>query len=175
MSMKSAEETVRKSGAEDRERIAQQLEQLLPRLMRSISTLTPEDPLYSVTTSQMKVLTLVSTGTTSTTCLGNQLKISLSAVSQIIERLRESGLIESVEDTEDRRQRVIRLTKIGQSAMDARKQGRIHRINAALNEFSEGESSELLHWIQKLAETCQAPTDPATREDFPYLNSSETP
>src|SRR5438128_8143690 len=87
---------------------AAQLECLLPKLMRRLFTL--QDAVSQLPLAQLRLCTILQGGPRPMSVLGEELSISVSAVTQIADRLERAGLVERVSEAEDRRMRRLRLT-----------------------------------------------------------------
>src|SRR5207244_9136663 len=92
---------------------AAQLESLLPRLMRTLFTLEAEHPVTELPLAQLRVCSILYTGPRTLSALGDELAISVSAVTQIADRLERAGLVERVAAPDDRRMKHLRLTSRG--------------------------------------------------------------
>jgi len=120
------------------------IERMLPEIARRLFTLPPDSPLAELTNTQLKVCTLLLTGQHTMSQLGEELGISVSAVTQIADRLIKLDMVHR-SDTDsahgDRRVRYLALTQHGESLMDSRRDGRRARVADALVHLSEAEQN----------------------------------
>src|SRR5262245_55471890 len=93
---------------------ATQLECLLPAVARRLFTL---DEASEMPVAQLRVCSILQSGPRSMSSLSEELNISVSAVTQIADRLEKAGLVERVAESGDRRLRNLRLTETGQGLM----------------------------------------------------------
>jgi DNA-binding MarR family transcriptional regulator len=93
---------------------------------------TEDSVLAQLPLAQFRILRLLYTDSRTITSLGEELSLTASAVTQMANRLQEAGLIERMEDQEDRRVKHLALTKDAHAMMQARQDRRISRMQAAL-------------------------------------------
>jgi DNA-binding MarR family transcriptional regulator len=105
---------------------------VLPGLIRRLFTLEARDPARELPVGQLRVCALLQDGLQSMTSLSHQLHISVSAITQIADRLERARIVERVPDPSDRRVRCLRLTPRGARMMRRRQLRRIQRIEDAL-------------------------------------------
>jgi DNA-binding MarR family transcriptional regulator len=82
--------------------------------------------------------------------VSRELGISVSAATQIADRLQRAGMVERIRHPEDRRVRGLSLTPHGREAMQARRQRRVERIQAALGGISPARRGEILDAMRTL-------------------------
>jgi DNA-binding MarR family transcriptional regulator len=75
--------------------------------------------------------------------LSEHLGVSSAAASQMLERLVEEGLIQRIEDPEDRRMKKITLTDSGYQVMKESVSARINWFKALIEEFSDEEKKQI--------------------------------
>src|ERR1041384_4601079 len=114
------------------EQQASWLESLLPKLMRHLFSLDPEHPAMELPLAQLRVCTVLQSGPRPISALGEELGISVSAVTQIADRLERSGFLERVAEKDDRRMKKLRLTPHGAQVMNSRREARVRRAREAL-------------------------------------------
>jgi DNA-binding MarR family transcriptional regulator len=129
------------------------LEELLPRLMRTLYKAQESDPIQNLPVAQVRVLRVLFNGPKNHSAVSEELGISVSAVTQVANRLESIGLIERIESAIDRRVKHLKLTQYGLTCMKERQDYRImrtmnalesmpierqHRLIDALNEFLAG-------------------------------------
>lgn len=88
--------------------------------------------------------------------LGRELKLSPSAVTQVSDRLERRGLIERVFQDEDRRVRLLRLTRKGQQLVRSREQKQLRRIAMALDALTTDEVGQVMTGLETLAQSCSS-------------------
>lgn len=109
------------------------VESLLPRIMRTLFTLEPDHPSNELPLAQLRICSvLLAAGSLSMSALGKELHTSVSAVTQMADRLEAAGYVERCADPEDRRSRCLRLTPYGLGVMTSRHQARVERVASAL-------------------------------------------
>jgi len=97
--------------------------------------------------------------------LSEEMGISVSAMTQIADRMERSGLVERVIGVEDRRQKLLQLTEYGAELMKTRTAMRVQRAVAALQMLSPEEREQTLAAINKLMEVVYATTPPVPQDE----------
>ena len=121
------------------------LESALPRIMRRTFTLPINDPGAELPVAQMRTCSfLLYAGATPVTELADELGISVSAATQISDRLEKTGYVERVADSCDRRVKLISLTQHGKDLMQQRRDRRVHRLAEVLGMMAPETRDELL-------------------------------
>jgi DNA-binding MarR family transcriptional regulator len=110
----------------------------LPALMRQLSALPARDPARDLPVGQLRVCAVLQDGLRSMTSLSRELSISVSAITQIADRLERARIVERIPDSSDRRVRSLRLTGRGLAMMRRRREGRVERIEEALRTLAPG-------------------------------------
>jgi DNA-binding MarR family transcriptional regulator len=144
---------------------AAELESLLPALMRKLFTLDPDSPVSDLPIAQLRVCTLLQAGTRSLSMLSQDLDISVSAMTQIADRLERAGMVERVPGAEDRRVRLLQLSAQGLERMQYRRAFRMHRAQEALLQIAEGERPAILEAVSRLLNAATATAPTAQHED----------
>jgi DNA-binding MarR family transcriptional regulator len=145
---------------------AAELETLLPTLMRRLFTLDRDNPVYDLPVAQLRVCTLLQSGPRPLSNLSQDLYISVSAMTQIADRLERAGMVERVSGAEDRRVRLLQLSALGLERMQSRRAFRIDRAQEALLQLSEEERHAILEAVHLLLDAATA-TASATQQDDP--------
>ncbi|HZO88327.1 MAG TPA: MarR family transcriptional regulator [Chthonomonadaceae bacterium] len=142
---------------------AAQLECLLPKLMRRLFTLEPDHPVTELSLAQLRVCTILQAGPRTLSAIGVELGISVSAITQIADRLERAGLVERVAGKDDRRTRLLQLTAHGAELMRSRRQARVRHAAEALEQLSPEKRETVLRALEALLEAAQqiAPEIPA--------------
>src|SRR5258707_163958 len=120
---------------------AAQLECLLPTLLRRPYTL---DPVSEVPVAQRQVCSILPSGARSMSSLSDELCISVSAVTQIADRLEKAGMVERISEPDDRRMKILQLTEVGQEIMRRRRENRVKRISLDLAHLSPAVRASIL-------------------------------
>ncbi len=149
---------------------ASELEHLLPAVMRHTFTLDPTHPLTEMPFGQFRLCTLLfREGKRTMSQVSEDLSISVSAVTQMADRLEKTGMVERVSDCGgDRRTRFLQLTPHGQTLMESRHILRISRATAILRLVSVEERREILQALEKLlsiSRTLALPPSPNEGEE----------
>jgi len=112
--------------------LALEIESTLPRLMRIWHRGTDDPLLVQLPIAQLRIVRLLYTGSRTVTALGEELSLTASAVTQMVNRLQDSALVQRVEDPIDRRIKHIALTEKARALMQARQERRISRLETIL-------------------------------------------
>lgn len=129
---------------------AAQLENLLPRIMRKLFTLEQDHPATELPLSQLRVCMILQHGPRCLSALGDELGISVSAVTQLTDRLERAGFVERTAGEEDRRMKRVAMTAQGNALMTARRETRVQRAQNALAGMTSGERAVVLNALELL-------------------------
>ncbi len=129
---------------------ALKLEGVLPVLMRKLFTLVPDHPTADIPIAQMRTCSILQFGPRTMTSLSEELGISLSAMTQIADRMEKAELVERIMLREDRRQRLLQLSERGSEMMRTRKQIRIQQAAEALTLIRCQEREHILKLLHVL-------------------------
>lgn len=129
---------------------AAELETLFPHLARRLFAVNPDDPALELPITQLRVCSILQSGPATMTVLGDELAISLSAVTQIADRLERAGMVERIADAEDRRMKKLVLTPHGVSVMRARWERRVRHCSGALQGLPQARRAEVLSALRDL-------------------------
>ena len=143
---------------------AEGLADLLPRINRRLLTIDSEDPAVELPVAQLRVCSILQDGPKAMSALSKEMGISLSAVTQIVDRLGKTGLVDRFAEPADRRVKCLRLTEHGVAVMKARRHRRAGRILSLLQLLSYGERRSLVAGLQalyKVAESANGNGGPA--------------
>jgi len=144
---------------------AAQLECLLPKLMRRLFTLEIDHPAMELPLAQLRMSLILQGGPRSISSLSEEMSISVSAVTQIADRLERAGMVERTSDSEDRRIKNLRLTTTGAEIMRSRRETRVRRAAETLAGVPEATREEALRVIQALLDASIATTPRIPNED----------
>jgi DNA-binding MarR family transcriptional regulator len=86
--------------------------------------------------------------------LGRELGVSLSAMTQIADRLERANLVQRVAKGDDRRIRCLQLTDSGEKIMRLRQKARIERISDLLEYLNPSARQNVLTSFQTLLGAC---------------------
>jgi len=129
---------------------AVELERLLPQLARRLFALHPDDPTLELPVAQLRVCSVLQSGPSTMSTLADELGISMSAVTQIADRLERAGLVERVAEHDDRRMKRLVLTPHGVAVMSARLERRVDRVAVALDGLTMHRRDEVLCALRDL-------------------------
>jgi DNA-binding MarR family transcriptional regulator len=88
--------------------------------------------------------------------LSDELGVTLSALTQIADRLESAGLVTRVARGSDRRVRYLQLTERGETVMRLREDARVRRTLAVLERLSPGAREEVTAALETLFNACTA-------------------
>ena len=98
--------------------------------------------------------------------LGEELGLSVSAVTQMANRLNSIGYVERVEDPEDRRVKHLMLTPLGQHVMERRQARRVGRLEAVMTNMSVQRQFEFISLLEELIEASKQAFEVADNSIF---------
>jgi DNA-binding MarR family transcriptional regulator len=130
---------------------AERLENGLSTIMRGIHRTIGPNPLSDLPVAQLRLMRSLSGGPQTPSALSEQLATSVSAVTQLANRLEAAKLVEREEDPNDRRVRRLRLSPKGARHVKRRKAARIAGVERLLCHLSDEERSAVLGAIERLA------------------------
>jgi DNA-binding MarR family transcriptional regulator len=153
---------------------AADLESLLPKLMRRLFTLDPSHPANELPVAQLRVCTILQAGPRPISAVSEELGISVSAVTQIADRLERAGFVERVAGRDDRRMKKLQLTGHGTEVMCSRRETRVRRAAAALEHLPPAARAEVLQALNVLLDASLAAA-PRVAEEEPNGVEPGTP
>lgn len=109
---------------------------MIAKLMRQFNALCEDDPAIELPLAQLRLCGVLKCGPRAMSELSKRLGISLSAVTQMADRLERGGLIERVPGADDKRMKTLRLTAKGDQIMQQRREKRLLRVRCALEQMS---------------------------------------
>ncbi len=128
---------------------AKTLATLLPALMRQLMA-GVNDPAVELPLAQLRVCSILCGGPWPMSALGRELGVSLSAMTQIADRLERARLVKRVPKGSDRRIRCLELTEHGEKIMRLHEDARIERVLAVLKRLAPKAREEALASLQRL-------------------------
>lgn len=135
---------------------AERLESMFARIARTLFRTSPDDPIADLPVAQVKMLRLLAAGPRTPSDLSSELGHSLSAITQVANRLEALGIVTRTEDPKDRRVRYLALNELGKSRMAARQITRLKTANQILNDLSLEEQNQIMESMERLVEACTA-------------------
>jgi DNA-binding MarR family transcriptional regulator len=160
------------------EQQAAELERLMPIVSRQLFSTDPTHPIADLPLGQFRLCTLLhKEGRRTMSQIGEDLGISVSAVTQMADRLERAGLVERTSDTTgDRRNRYLRLTPHGRTLMQSRTTQRLERTTEALKQLNTEERTVLLQMLDKLRVVTRGlfPVPPDDPEPTPSYNGTSS-
>lgn len=142
------------------------LESLVPLLIKNLFHYTDDPQWIELPVGQIRVMRMLYAGPSTASELSTQLSLSVSAITQVSNRLEGLGLIERSEDFEDRRVRHLRLTQKGHSLMYRRHTARVRSARMALAALDDQTQQDIIDSLDKLLAVCLP-------ETFEGVDSSE--
>ncbi len=137
---------------------------ILPALMRNLFRL-DDDLATELPLAQLRVCSLLLDGPRSMSMLGREMGVSLSAMTQIADRLERSRLVKRVSEGTDRRVRCLQLTTRGEHLMHRRDEERLLSAAAVLRHLSPAARCEMLKSLELLRQACFAALENKKREE----------
>jgi DNA-binding MarR family transcriptional regulator len=138
---------------------AAQLELLMPRVMRQLSRLDLQNPTTHLPQAQLRVCAILADGSLTISMLAREIRVSVSAATQLADRLEAADLVERVAATGDRRAKELRLTDHGRRLMRSRRRRRVRRATEMLASLGPDRRAALLGALQELLLTSRAAPD----------------
>lgn len=86
--------------------------------------------------------------------LSRELSVSLSAMTQIADRLEHAQLVKRIAQGDDRRVRCLQLTERGEKMMRFHEEVRVRRIASALEHLSPNARDEVTDALQTMIQAC---------------------
>jgi DNA-binding MarR family transcriptional regulator len=131
---------------------------LLPAIMRQLFA-GADDPTEELPLAQLRVCNILQHGARSMSALSREIGVTLSALTQIADRLERAGLVHRVAEENDRRIRCLQLTPQGEKIMQLQASFRVQRVSDALNCLSAAERTAVLGALESLLGACIAVRD----------------
>jgi DNA-binding MarR family transcriptional regulator len=128
---------------------------LLPAVMRNLFSM-DDDLATELPLAQLRVCSILQEGPRSMSVLSREMGVTLSAMTQIADRLERSRLVTRVSEGTDRRVRRLQLTSHGERLMHRRDEERRQAALAVLRQLPPSARKEMLHSLETLLEACFA-------------------
>ena len=135
--------------------VAEVVAGLIPRLARGLSS--PEkDPADGLPLAQLRLCGILSEGPRPMSALSRELGVSLSALTQIADRLERARLVKRTAEGSDRRVRCLQLTARGEKMTRKRREARVLRTLAVLEHLTAPQREAVQASLEVLATACSA-------------------
>jgi DNA-binding MarR family transcriptional regulator len=133
-------------------RDATEIEALLPAIMRRFfaGNSEPGQPAAELPIAQLNVCSILQNGAQSMSALSEELEISLSALTQLADRLEKAGLVERVAGCDDRRTKTLSLTEYGRDMMRARRKMRVEHVALLIDRLSQEDRADVIVVLHRL-------------------------
>jgi DNA-binding MarR family transcriptional regulator len=128
----------------------------LPALMRQLFAM-ENDPAAELPLGQLRVLVLLIERPQPMSALSRELKISLSAMTQLADRMERADLVERVAEGSDRRVRKLQLTSRGEKIIRYHEKARLQRVIDVVKRLSPRERREILAAFRALMAASEEP------------------
>lgn len=125
---------------------------LFPQVQRSLFALDADDPASELPVAQLRVCAVLRDGPHPMSVLSRELGISMSAMTQIADRMERAGLVERISEEGDRRVKTLQLTESGGEIMRARRERRISQVLHALEHLAPEMREEVIQALHHLLE-----------------------
>lgn len=112
------------------------------------------NPAAELPLAQVRVCGLLYDGPQSMSALARELGVSLSAMTQIADRLERARLVKREAHGSDRRVRWLQLTPRGEKMMRVGEDARVQRVSAVLEQLSAKERRQVLGTLESLMSAC---------------------
>jgi DNA-binding MarR family transcriptional regulator len=123
-------------------------------LMRDLMAV--DDQASDLPLRQLRVCAMLYEGPRSMSSLSRELGVSLSAMTQIADRLERARLVKRSFEGTDRRVRSLQLTPRAQKIMQLREDSRVERASAALQQLPIDQRTNVLKALRSLQDACAA-------------------
>jgi DNA-binding MarR family transcriptional regulator len=134
--------------------LAARIDCLMPTLLRRICTL--DGPRIELPMAQLRLCAILHNGPLSMSALSRELGTSVSATTQLADRLEAIGLVERLTEPADRRTRTLRLTAHGSELMETSRHQRLARWKEVLARVSEERRALLVELLEELVAASRA-------------------
>jgi DNA-binding MarR family transcriptional regulator len=133
-----------------------------------------DDPVAELPLAQLRLCNVLAGGPRAMSEISREIGTSLSAVTQIADRLERADLIKRVPRGDDRRVRCLQLTQQGEKMMLAHREMRIGCMSRVLEQLSPGERQTVIDTLEILGRASAAARGCETDPDGPSLSSTTT-
>jgi len=151
---------------------AQMMATLLHELLRQLAAGVDDDPVVELPLAQLRVCGVLYRGARPMSALSRELGVSLSAMTQIADRLERAQLVKRVVRGDDRRVRCLQLTERGEKMMRLHEEVRVRRISTALEHLHPDARNGVTAALQTMIQACIATKG---QDRHPTKNHSHSP
>ncbi len=134
---------------------AKTIASLLPAIMRQLFAV-DDDLASELPLAQLRVCGMLYGGPRPMSAMSRELGVSLSAMTQIADRLERTRMVKRVSQGDDRRIRCLQLTPHGKRIMRVRESDRVRRVSVVLRHLPAKTRKEVLGTLQRLTLACVA-------------------
>ena len=113
------------------------------------------DPAAELPLGQLRVCKILQNGPLPASVVGRELQVSLSAVTQIADRLERAQLVKRVNGESDRRIKCLQLTAQAEEIMRRRAELRVERVSRAMENLSLQVRKEVVVALEALVQACE--------------------
>ncbi|HEV2471341.1 MAG TPA: MarR family transcriptional regulator [Chthonomonadales bacterium] len=131
---------------------ATEMECLLPRIARTLFTTDPGERWSELPHGQLRICSILQAGPRTMSAISEEMGTSVSAVTQMADRLERSGLVERVGGVDDRRTKNLQLTADAADMMRSRREHRVKHAADALRTMCEADRAAVLSALRTLLE-----------------------
>ncbi len=135
---------------------AVRVEQLMPQLARRLYSLSSNHPLSDMPLGQLRICAILMHGPRTLTELSEEMNATVSAATQIADRMERAGIVVRTMGSSDRRMRYLQLSENGHKLMEERRSQRIEKTCEALSGLTEDERAALVNLMEKMLAVMQA-------------------
>lgn len=129
---------------------AERVETLMSQAMRALYRPDPTDPLVEYSVAQLRLLRCLRLAPETASSLGEQLGLSVSAITQMVNRLEACGLVCRTDDSADRRIKHLSLTEKGERLMEERRSRRVDQAEEVLGRLTAEQRKQLIDVLGKV-------------------------
>ena len=131
----------------------------MPSVMRVLHRNEPHDALTDLSVPQLRMLRILNGAPHTTSAVGDILGLSVSAVTQMVNRLAAAGFVARADDDSDRRVKKLSLTNLGRDIMDRRRASRIAQAEQSLAKLPVEARRQLIQSLELLVVHGQSGND----------------
>jgi len=142
------------------------LEGLLPLVLRTMFKPVANDPLVELPVGQMRMMRLLGNQSWTPSSLGQELGLSVSAVTQMANRLDSIGMVARVEDPTDRRVKHLMLTPLGRELLRKRQSRRVQLLESVLTHMPPDRQMLFIDILEELLEASSKAAEYADNSIF---------
>lgn len=137
--------------------MAARIELTLPRVTRRMFTLAINHPAGELPIAQMRTCSyLLTAGPCPITEIADELGVTVSAATQIADRLEKTGLVQRECKADDRRVKLLSLTEEGQKLMAQRRERRVDRVAMVLSHLEPEQRTMIIEAFDLLLEASKS-------------------